>query len=65
MFKCQEIFHLFYRPKKKLWLDEGKWDHDRYQPHLQAPKSREELIAEYGFDIRTLDKAPDAPPRRG
>ena len=52
-----------YRPKKKLWKDDGKWEHDRYRPDLQAPKTREELIAEYGYDIREMDKPPAAPRR--
>ncbi|KAH9498329.1 hypothetical protein Btru_006555 [Bulinus truncatus] len=52
------------KPKKKLWQDEGKWSHDRYSDDSQAPKSREELIAIYGYDIRASDKPPEAPPRR-
>ena len=52
------------RPKKKLWQDEGKWTHDRFREDLQAPKSREELIALYGYDIRASDKPPEAPPAR-
>lgn len=55
---------MFDRPKKKLWQDEGKWSHDRYSDDLQAPKSREELIALYGYDIRAADKPPEAPPKR-
>ena len=53
------------RPRKKLWQDEGRWSHDKYSDKMQAPKSREELITEYGHDIRLSDKPPDAPPRRG
>ncbi|KAI8775739.1 protein CASC3 [Biomphalaria glabrata] len=52
------------KPKKKLWQDEGKWAHDRYSDDSQAPKSREELIAIYGYDIRVADKPPEAPPRK-
>ncbi|XP_005101361.1 serine/arginine repetitive matrix protein 1 isoform X2 [Aplysia californica] len=52
------------KPKKKLWQDEGKWAHDRYTDESQAPKSREELITLYGYDIRAADKAPEMPPRR-
>ncbi|XP_076459603.1 uncharacterized protein LOC143292858 isoform X2 [Babylonia areolata] len=52
------------KPKKKLWQDEGKWAHDRFREDLQAPKSREELMALYGYDIRAADKPPDAPPPR-
>ncbi|XP_052079572.1 protein CASC3-like [Mytilus californianus] len=52
-------------PRKKLWQDEGRWNHDKYADYMQAPKSREELITMYGYDIRLADKPPDAPPRRG
>ncbi|GFN99745.1 protein casc3 [Plakobranchus ocellatus] len=52
------------KPVKKLWQEEGKWAHDRYIDDLQAPKTREELIAIYGYDIRTADKPPEAPPKR-
>nr|XP_023867709.1 protein CASC3 [Salvelinus alpinus] len=43
------------RPKgrnRKLWKDEGCWEHDRFREEEQAPKSREELVAIYGYDIR-------------
>ncbi|XP_034046005.1 protein CASC3 isoform X2 [Thalassophryne amazonica] len=43
------------RPKgrnRKLWKDEGRWEHDKFREDEQAPKSREELIAIYGYDIR-------------
>ncbi|XP_063044039.1 protein CASC3 [Engraulis encrasicolus] len=43
------------RPKgrhRKLWKDEGRWEHDRFREEEQAPKSRDELIAYYGYDIR-------------
>ncbi|TRY64454.1 hypothetical protein DNTS_017139 [Danionella cerebrum] len=43
------------RPKgrhRKLWKDEGRWEHDKFSEEEQAPKSREELIAYYGYDIR-------------
>ena len=40
-----------------------RWEHDRYHSDEQAPKSREELIAIYGYDIRAGDKPPEAPPR--
>lgn len=44
-----------FRPKgrnRKLWKDEGRWEHDKFREEEQAPKSREELIAIYGYDIR-------------
>ncbi|XP_060921615.1 protein CASC3 isoform X2 [Labrus mixtus] len=43
------------RPKgrnRKLWKDEGRWEHDKFREEEQAPKSREELVAMYGYDIR-------------
>ncbi|XP_059812412.1 protein CASC3 isoform X2 [Hypanus sabinus] len=49
------------RPKvrqRKLWKDEGRWVHDKFQEDEQAPKSRDELISLYGYDIR-LDRNPD------
>ncbi|GAB1597340.1 protein CASC3-like isoform X1 [Argonauta hians] len=50
-------------PKKKLWKDEGKWQHDRFREDQQAPKSREELMVIYGYDILASDQPPAAPPR--
>ncbi|XP_075437892.1 LOW QUALITY PROTEIN: protein CASC3 [Ascaphus truei] len=41
------------RHQRKLWKDEGCWVHDRFREDEQAPKSREELIALYGYDIRS------------
>ncbi|CAB1418726.1 unnamed protein product [Pleuronectes platessa] len=38
--------------KGRLWKDEGRWEHDKFREEEQAPKSREELIAIYGYDIR-------------
>ncbi|CAL1589144.1 unnamed protein product [Knipowitschia caucasica] len=43
------------RPKgrnRRLWKDEGRWEHDKFREEEQAPKSREELISMYGYDIR-------------
>ena len=45
-------------PKKKLWNDDKKWLHDRYDEHAQMPKSREELVDVYGYDIRA-SRRPD------
>ncbi|GBM11763.1 Protein CASC3 [Araneus ventricosus] len=50
--------------KKKLWLDEGKWGHDRFREEEQHPKSRTELIETYGYDIRNEDGPPRARRRR-
>ncbi|XP_053309624.1 protein CASC3 isoform X2 [Spea bombifrons] len=56
------------RPKgrhpRKLWKDEGRWEHDRFHEDEQAPKSREELIALYGYDIRSCRNPEDIRPRR-
>ncbi|XP_053554290.1 protein CASC3 [Bombina bombina] len=56
------------RPKgrhpRKLWKDEGRWEHDRFREDEQAPKSREELIALYGYDIRSCKNPEDIRPRR-
>lgn len=52
----------FHRPKtrhRKLWKDEGRWEHDKFREDEQAPKSREELIAMYGYDIRNANGPSD------
>lgn len=53
------------RPKgrhRKLWKDEGRWEHDKFREEEQAPKSREELIAVYGYDIRNGNGPSDTRP---
>lgn len=53
------------RPKgrhRKLWKDEGRWEHDKFREEEQAPKSREELIAIYGYDIRNGNGCSDTRP---
>jgi len=40
-----------------------KWAHDCFDEAAQAPKSRDQLIALYGYDIRSKDTPPDTPPR--
>ncbi|KAK7867023.1 hypothetical protein R5R35_005667 [Gryllus longicercus] len=51
--------------KKKVWKEhENRWSHDRYNEEDQAPKSRDELIAIYGYDIRNEDAPPRARRRR-
>nr|3EX7_D Chain D, Protein CASC3 [Homo sapiens]3EX7_I Chain I, Protein CASC3 [Homo sapiens] len=55
------------RPKgrqRKLWKDEGRWEHDKFREDEQAPKSRQELIALYGYDIRSAHNPDDIKPRR-
>ncbi|XP_069676047.1 protein CASC3-like isoform X2 [Periplaneta americana] len=50
---------------KKVWREhENRWSHDRYNEDEQAPKSREELIAVYGYDIRNEEGPPRARRRR-
>ncbi|CAK1591276.1 unnamed protein product [Parnassius mnemosyne] len=38
----------------------NKWSHDKYNENEQMPKSREELVAIYGYDIRNEDAPPHA-----
>ncbi|XP_028558304.2 protein CASC3 isoform X1 [Podarcis muralis] len=55
------------RPKgrqRKLWKDEGRWEHDKFREDEQAPKTRQELIALYGYDIRSTHNPDDIKPRR-
>ncbi|KAM9843867.1 protein CASC3 [Aulostomus maculatus] len=55
------------RPKgrnRKLWKDEGRWEHDKFREEEQAPKSREELIAIYGYDIRNGSSHGERPYRQ-
>ncbi|XP_047001616.1 protein CASC3-like [Schistocerca americana] len=51
--------------KKKVWKEnENRWSHDRYNEDEQTPKSREELVAIYGYDIRNEEAPPRARRRR-
>lgn len=51
--------------KKKVWQDKKEqWTHDRFNEPEQAPKSRSELIAIYGYDIRNEEGPPRARRRR-
>lgn len=51
--------------KKKVWQDKKeRWAHDKFNDNEQAPKSRQELIAIYGYDIRNEDGPPRARRRR-
>ncbi|XP_026278455.1 protein CASC3 [Frankliniella occidentalis] len=50
---------------RKVWKDrEDRWQHDLFQETDQAPKSREELLSVYGYDIRNEEAAPKARRRR-
>lgn len=51
--------------KKKVWKEnENRWCHDRYNEDEQTPKSRDELVAVYGYDIRNEEAPPRARRRR-
>jgi len=52
LFFCLVSFCCLYRPGKRLWVDDHKWEHDRFDARQQAPKSAQDLIEAYGFDIR-------------
>jgi len=41
-----------------------KWGHDKFMEDDQAPKSKQELVSTYGYDIRNEDNAPRARRRR-
>ncbi|XP_023937180.2 putative mediator of RNA polymerase II transcription subunit 12 [Bicyclus anynana] len=45
-------------PRKSDTLN--KWSHDKYNENEQVPKSRDELVAIYGYDIRNEDAPPHA-----
>lgn len=51
--------------KKIVWVEKKeRWSHDRFNDVEQAPKSRSELVAIYGYDIRNEDGPPKARRRR-
>ena len=52
--------------KKRVWKSEtiNRWGHDKFAELDQAPKSKEELVQAYGYDIRNEDNAPRARRRR-
>ncbi|XP_063369824.1 protein CASC3-like, partial [Cydia amplana] len=45
-------------PRKSEVID--RWAHDKFNENEQAPKSRDELVAIYGYDIRNEDAPPHA-----
>ncbi|XP_077997856.1 protein CASC3-like [Glandiceps talaboti] len=54
------------KSKKKLWKEEEKWAHDMYREEEQAPKSRDEIVMIYGFDVRSGEAGQRYPrPYRG
>ncbi|CAL4152700.1 unnamed protein product, partial [Meganyctiphanes norvegica] len=50
--------------KKKVWKEDDKWCHDKFVDYEQSPKTREELITIYGYDIRNEEGPPRARRRR-
>ncbi|KAK2720551.1 hypothetical protein QYM36_004435 [Artemia franciscana] len=52
------------RPKKPPRVVADRWLHDRYDERQQGPKSEEELVAMYGYNIRKGETAPRARRRR-
>lgn len=48
-----------------MWQEKKeKWNHDRFNDNEQAPKSKQELISIYGYDIRSEEGPPRARRRR-
>jgi len=58
------------RPTREVYkvtrnMDADRWGHDMFKDEDQKPKSREELMSSYGYDIREADSAPQSGgPRR-
>lgn len=52
-------------PRRPLVCDtKDRWDHDKFNKHDQLPKTKQELIDDYGYDIRSEGEAPK-PKRNG
>lgn len=43
---------------KVVSIDSDRWGHDMFREEEQKPKSREELLTSYGYDIRSQDSGP-------
>jgi protein CASC3 len=53
------------KPKRIFKADVApRWGHDKFMEQEQAPKTSEELVSVYGYDIRNEDNAPRARRRR-
>ncbi|XP_065200056.1 protein CASC3-like isoform X2 [Planococcus citri] len=52
------------KAKGKRFIPDGRWQHDMYREDEQKPKSSQELIDIYGYDIRHEEAAPKARRRR-
>jgi protein CASC3 len=50
--------------RKKLWNESDRWGHDLFNENEQIPKSKDELVDIYGYDIRNEDDPPKARRRR-
>lgn len=51
--------------KGKVWTEQvDRWTHDLYVEEEQGPKSRQEIIETYGYDIRNEEAPPKARRRR-
>lgn len=59
---CEEEVKL--EPKLMRKKTNGKWSHDLFDEGRQIPKSNDELLHTYGYDIREDDGAPKARRRR-
>ncbi len=46
--------------KRKGRVIPDRWTHDKFDPKSQAPKSKDELVAQYGYDIRNEEGPPKA-----
>jgi len=54
-----------YRGKGRLWKDDSKWGHDKFDAYDQAPKSQQELVTMYGYDITQYETPPENAPKTG
>ncbi|KAL1455507.1 hypothetical protein WDU94_009597 [Cyamophila willieti] len=48
------------KKKPKPVSSEGRWSHDKFNEIEQGPKSQQEIIDTYGYDIRNEEHAPKA-----
>lgn len=46
------------KPKKNRSEAIDRWGHDMFDPNQQGPKSNQELVDLYGYDIRQEEGAP-------
>jgi CASC3/Barentsz eIF4AIII binding. len=48
------------KKKPKPVSSEGRWEHDKFNELEQCPKSQQEIIDTYGYDIRNEEHPPKA-----